>query len=130
MTILRGRVLVVDDKPGMRETLIDILTERGLDVAGAGNAADAYALVAQTTYDLVLLDLRMPEVSGWEILSELHARCPNMPIVLMSAWPGATTQRQAQRRGAQAILTKPLDIEALLCLTDRLLSEQRPEGRS
>jgi len=129
MMTMRGRVLVVDDKPGMRETLIDIFAEQGLEAAGAGNAADAYALVAQTTYDLVLLDLCMPEVSGWKALSELHTLCPDMPIVLMSAVPGATTQCQAQRRGAQAILTKPLDIETLLRLADKLLSEQRPEDR-
>src|SRR5262252_8326898 len=85
---LRGarRVLVVDDHPGFRRCARAFLTAEGFDVAGeAGDGASAVALAAELQPDLVVLDVQLPDIDGFEVSSRLLAHDPELAIVLVSS---------------------------------------------
>lgn len=118
-----ARVLVVDDHELMRETLIDILSMRGIEASGASNAADACAMIGTTEYDLVLLDLYLGEITGLEVLQDIRKAHPDLAVVMMSASPDEDARHHARQQGARAFLTKPMDPAELL----RLIKEMREE---
>ena len=78
----RGHILVVDDEPDIRESLEALLTGENYRVELASNAADGLKRLEQSTFDLVLLDLMMPDKSGMQVLEEIRARDQETPIFL------------------------------------------------
>jgi len=103
----RATVLVVDDDASIRETVSDVLQEEGYLVLCAENGKTALELLASAQPSLVLLDLMMPVMSGWEVLEELGARdeLAHIPIVVVSAMHAP---------GARMCLSKPVDLGHLL----------------
>lgn len=117
-------LLIVDDEPGMRDTLSDILEEFAFVVHQAENGMEALAKVQANRYDLVLMDMRMPQMDGAETLKRLRMITPDVPVVMMTAVAEAAALDQAFDQGAQAILYKPLDIAKLVCLVEKLLARE------
>jgi len=108
-----GSVLVVDDDKDIRESLTQILTEEGFDVVSACNGAEALREIARRTPDVVLLDLMMPVLTGWEVLATLrqshdHAR---LPIVVLSALA-------IEAEGCTDYIQKPIRLPKLLSLLE------------
>lgn len=120
-------LLVVDDEPGMRDTLSDILEEFAFAVHQAENGIEALAKVQANRYDLVLMDMRMPQMDGAETLRRLRMITPDVPVVMMTAVAEASALDQASDQGAQAILYKPLDIAKLVSLVEKLLHARHEE---
>lgn len=110
------RILVVDDQRHLRTTLADILREEGYSVETAANGEEAVVLCERTAYDVLLLDVRMPGTSGVDIFRYLQQHCPDLKVVLMSAYSLEESKQQALADGAMAFLTKPFDIQSLLHL--------------
>lgn len=113
-------VLVVEDDEGTREMLILVLTEEGYQVEAAVHGADALERIARRPPDLVILDARMPVMTGREVLEQLRARRPSLPVLLASA-----DLRQAaliQDDPNAAFLAKPFDLEQLLQMVSTLLA--------
>ncbi|MEM7405812.1 MAG: response regulator [Pseudomonadota bacterium] len=110
------RVLVADDDEGMRETLAEILTEEGHEVATASDAEEALALCRVNRFDVVLLDQRMPGRSGFEVLDDLRESSPATRIIMMSAYAVDELKRNALTRGVMAFVDKPLNLEMMLDL--------------
>lgn len=110
-------VLVVDDDASARTAMREILTDYGYAVAVADNGATAMALARETPPDLVISDVRMPHIDGFELASQLRARTGDedyIPIILVSAH-GETERRVAGLDvGADDFLTKPIDVDELL----------------
>ena len=115
-------ILVVDDDPAIRDVVADILEMSGYSVATAANGAEGLDKIRHDLPAVVLLDLMMPVMNGWEFLyaCRREAPCAAVPIVVMSAARDAS--RAVEDLGAQAFLAKPFELEAVL----RVLEELAP----
>jgi CheY-like chemotaxis protein len=100
-------VLIVDDSEEVREILMSVLTEEGHDVAVAENGRQALDRLARARPDVVLLDLMMPVLSGWQVLDQLRRRNDDLPVIVLTAFA------EASPSGATQTLRKPLAIEDL-----------------
>lgn len=106
------QLLLVDDEPGMLETLSDILTSAGYDVTAVNNGDAALEHLLRGGYDLVLMDVRMPGRDGVAVLHESGA--PPPPVVLMTAYALEERLREARAGGVHAVLQKPFAAPHLL----------------
>jgi len=106
--VQRGRrVLVVDDHPSFRKCARALLTSEGFDVVGeAEDGASALALAAELSPDLVLLDIQLPDISGFEVVSRLHEKDPELEIVLVSSRDGSAYGSSLGASGARGFITK------------------------
>lgn len=110
-----AEILVVDDELGIRTVLSEILMDAGYYVTTAANASEARDLVKSRTFDLVLLDIWMPEISGLDLLHEWKARrCLTFPVVIMSGHATIDAAKQALNEGAVDFLEKPISLKKLL----------------
>jgi len=118
-----GRVLVVEDDEGIREFVSMALADEGYDVAAAPHGAAALALVRQAQPNLILLDMRMPVMDGWEF-SRAYRQTPppHAPIIVLTAARDAADR--AEQIDADGYLAKPFDVDDLLDLVNRYT--QRP----
>ena len=105
-------ILVVDDDIAHR-TMLRILLEWEYEVSEADCGSMAIEKVQQTHYDLVLMDVRMPEIGGIEALDKIKALSPEIPILMMTAYSSNETASKAFEKGAYGYLTKPFDFENL-----------------
>ncbi|HSL20373.1 MAG TPA: sigma-54 dependent transcriptional regulator [Vicinamibacterales bacterium] len=117
-------ILVVDDEEAQRKVLSGFLRKRGFDVIQAGGATEALAQARERTLDLVLTDLRMPDRDGLELLAELRRINPEVPAIVMTAFGTVKTAVEAMKRGAADYLTKPIDLDELDLLIDRVLERR------
>jgi DNA-binding NtrC family response regulator len=123
----RGRILVIDDEPDIRESLEALLTHEGYRVEMANNGTDGLKRLEQSTYDLVLLDLMMPDKSGMQVLEEIRARDHETPVFLITAYGSIQVAVDALKRGASDYFSKPWDNDKLLIEIDRMISKGRLE---
>ncbi len=123
-----GRILVIDDEEDIRESLETLLTlEGGFEVHLAVNATDGLKKLERGFYDLVLLDLMMPDRSGMEVLAEVRQRDKETPIFLITAFGSIDVAIQALKAGANDYFSKPWDNEKLLIEISRMISKGRLE---
>ena len=103
----RPRLLVVDDHQMLRAALVDLLVQAGFEVVGeAADGADAVALAKQLEPDVILMDLRMPVLSGLDAAPLIREACPATQVVLLSAFESPALERQALEAGCFAYLVK------------------------
>ena len=117
------RILVVEDQADIQLTLRLALEVDGYEVVAAENAADALAALEQATPDLMLLDVTLPRVSGWDLLASIRRdeRFGALPIIILSALPGDQVRRRAAELGATDHLEKPFDVRTLERIVERAL---------
>ena len=108
------RVLLVEDEPALRRVIARNLTSRGLDVAEAGTVAEALDDLNAETPDLILLDINLPDRSGWDVLRDLQRRRIAVPTIVVSAV--RVSQSRLDEFRPMAYLPKPFPIDALLRL--------------
>lgn len=106
------KVLVVDDERGVRES-IRMLFKTSYEVSLACNGTEALAKLAEVQPDVVLLDLRMPDMSGIEVLQNIKAKDPHVEVILVTAYATVDTARKALRLGAFDYITKPFNPQEL-----------------
>jgi DNA-binding NtrC family response regulator len=117
-------ILVVDDEIGIRELLSEILNDEGHEIVLADNAAVARGLYAQKNFDLVLLDIWMPDMDGMSLLREwASAQLLHCPVVMMSGHASIDTALEAQNLGAASFLEKPITLHKLLSTVHKVLSK-------
>ncbi|HLZ68520.1 MAG TPA: response regulator transcription factor [Dehalococcoidia bacterium] len=110
-------VLVVDDDQEIRRFIQVALTDSGYEVQLAASGAEALRTLGSSRPDLILLDVRMPGVDGWQVLDALRSAAGEQtPVVVMTA--SFTGQDQALRSGAQGYLAKPFELSDLLACVD------------
>lgn len=109
-----GPILVVEDDEDVRDTMVHVLQAEGYDAVAAVDGQDALGhLQAGLEPCLILLDLMMPRMSGWQFIEHQDVRASRAPIVVVSAYSTAAEMRSA---GVAAYMRKPVDIDALLLL--------------
>jgi DNA-binding NtrC family response regulator len=123
----KGRVLVIDDEADIRESLETLLVLEGYAVDLAQNAAEGLRALDARAYDLVLLDLMMPDRSGMEVLREVRERDRETPIFLITAYGSVEAAVEALKSGANDYFSKPWDNEKLLIEIDRMIAGNRLE---
>ncbi len=118
-------LLVVEDKSAMQQMLEATLTGEGFDVDIAGNGKEAIEKVKNRRYDLVLTDLKLPDVDGIEVLSKVKEIDPEMSVIVMTAYGTVETAVEAMKIGAFDFITKPFDTDRLSMLVNRALENRR-----
>jgi GAF domain-containing protein/CheY-like chemotaxis protein len=108
------RCLVVDDEPPVREVLGDILESAGHSVVTLGDGAEAIALFAAEPFDLVVTDLAMPRVSGWQVARAVKQTAPHVPVFLVTGFGVELSPEERRTHGVDIVLVKPLQIQEIL----------------
>jgi len=118
-------ILVVDDKDSMRNMLTETLTDEGYRVDCAPDGRRALELVRNKSYDLVLTDLKMPDVDGLEVLGNVNAIDSDTAVIVMTAYGTIEDAVAAIKKGAYDFITKPFDTDHLCVLVNRALENRR-----
>ena len=119
-----GTILIADDDRLVRESLHDLLADFGWTIEEAGNGTDAIAVLSRMRCDLLLSDVDMPDMTGFQLLSwvtDPKRLSAKLPVVLMSARADDQLGLAAQRAGAVTLLSKPVELPAITTLVHQLL---------
>lgn len=127
--IITGKILIVDDDQAIRHTLARILQSAGLDATSAESGEQGLAFLEATRFDLVLMDIRMPSMSGLQVLDLIQTHFPGTPVVLFTAEPDLDSAVEALRHGATDYLLKPLKPEIVIERAQKILLSQYKERR-
>lgn len=120
-----AQILVVDDDESIRVAMARFLQRCGYGVASAGNGTDALFLVETNTFDAMICDVRMPGISGPELLPRVLARDPNLAVLMLSAVNDAPTAAQVLAGGAIDYLVKPIELRVLQDAVIRALARRQ-----
>jgi DNA-binding NarL/FixJ family response regulator len=123
---MTGQLVLVDDEPGLREAVQAYLEDSGFTVHTASNAREGWDSVQKVMPDLVITDVMMPQVNGYEFLKQLRddPRFQTLPVVFLTA-RGMTSDRiQGYEAGCDAYLPKPFDPDELVAIVTRLLQQR------
>jgi len=127
---VKGRILVVDDEADIREGLELLLTSEGYAAELAENGTDGLRKMEQHAYDLVLLDLMMPDLSGMEVIEQVRQRDRETPIFMITAYGSVEAAVSALKLGANDYFSKPWDNEKLIIEIGRMIAGRRLESEN
>lgn len=119
-----ARILVADDDPRLLKSLASLLEQQGYRVTSAPGGKDACTKLSTQTFDLAMLDLRMPELDGFEVMAHAAAVQPKCGIIVVSGESSFSAVSRALRRGAQDYIKKPFDPDELLTTLESALGKQ------
>jgi DNA-binding response OmpR family regulator len=125
-----ARILIVDDEKTIRQVLSEALQGHGFSILAVGSSAEALHALEQESFDLALLDLKLPgKVSGLDLLRDIHRRWPAIVIIMLTAYATIDSAVLALREGAYDYLTKPSRLPQILDSIERGLVIKREENR-
>ena len=116
----KNKILIAEDEEIMRITLKDVLSREGYQVTTADDGQEGLERFKQHDFDLVIADLRMPKLDGIQLLKEIKRLSPETAVIMITAYGTVETAVQAMRLGAHDYLTKPLLIEELLMMMEKV----------
>lgn len=125
----KARLLVVDDEPRLRAGLRELFNLMGYQVEEAASGREALQLLEGASYDLMVLDIRMPGMDGIEVMRCTRQICPDLPIVVLTAHASLESAIAAVKSDAVDYLHKPIDIEDLAATISRALQERAEQLR-
>jgi len=109
-----SKILVIDDQKSIRNTLKDILEYEKHTIVLAENGPEGLELFSAEKYDVILLDIKMPEMDGMEVLDKMMQSSPDIPVIMISGHGNIDTAVEAIKKGAYDFIEKPLDLNRLL----------------
>lgn len=119
------RILVIDDELPVLEIVSDMLRLKGHKVVAVADSLEALRLIEKEDFDLVLTDLGMPMLSGWQIAERAKDISPRIPVILFTGWGAQFEEDDLTRRGVDVVLSKPLSLEKLLVAVDHAVASYR-----
>lgn len=125
----RKRVLIVDDDPAIRELLGEYLTDQDVELVEAGSGLQTLDAVRRDALDLVLLDMRLPDINGLEVMRQIRDRGDDIPIIVVTADGRSSTTIEAMQLGAYDYLVKPLEPEQVQHCVRRLFEHRDLAGK-
>ncbi len=125
MNALKASILLVEDEENLLEALKLNLELEGYEVTCANNGAIALKKVEEEYYDLILLDVMLPEVDGFDVCETIRLNNIDTPILMLSARSGSADRVAGLKRGADDYLTKPFNLEELLLRVEKLIEKNR-----
>lgn len=125
--ISKPSILIVDDDESVRRTLALILEEKGYIVDTAESGEEAIRKSMENFYNLALIDIRLPDMDGTRLLTEMKETVPKMIKIIMTGYPTLENAIEAVNRGADGYILKPINIDDLLNKIEENLRKQREE---
>src|SRR6201993_1383189 len=122
-----GTVLIIDDEAGIRESLQTLLELEGYDVETAATGQQGLNRIGQRSFDLILLDLALPDRNGMEILADMQAQDPGLSVIMITAYGTVENAVKAMQSGAANFIQKPWDNEKLLADVRAAVARHRAE---
>lgn len=119
--IHRPRILVIDDEPRIREACTIVLSERGFDVNSASDGEHGLEMIRDAHFDIVLVDLMMPTISGFDVLSEVRNHHPDTVVIVITGYATLEHSIEAMKKGAFDFIPKPFTPDQLRAVVDKSL---------
>ncbi len=120
-----AKILIVDDEVNIRDALATLLAKSGYQVSTAANGEEAIRQMQETTFDLSMVDLKMPGMGGIELLRWMKEHCADSEVIVMTAYGSVETAVEAMKAGAYDYLSKPVDKERLPIAIEKALERRR-----
>ncbi|MGQ9624274.1 MAG: response regulator [Candidatus Bathycorpusculaceae bacterium] len=124
-----ARILIVDDDENIRKVLTTILEDEGYIVEAVENGKKAVEKTKKSFYNLALIDIRLPDMEGTELLTKMKDTTPKMRKIIITGYPTLQNAIEAVNRGADAYILKPFDMEKVLQTINDQLKKQEEEGQ-
>jgi DNA-binding NtrC family response regulator len=121
------RILVVDDDENIRKVVIAILEDEGYTVESVGTAKEAIEKSKRKFYNIALIDIRLPDMEGIELLTKIRDTTPRMRKVIVTGYPTLQNAVEAVNKGADAYIVKPFDVKKVLKTIEDQLNKQQAE---
>src|SRR5512136_1616574 len=116
---MKPAILVVDDDDAIRETLAEVLKKRRYETFSAGSGHEALGVIKKNIIDLVLLDMKLPDGDGLEILKTVKELDSDILVIIMTAYSDVQTAVQAMKAGAYHYINKPFELEELKLMIEK-----------
>ena len=128
MTVPEGspHILIVDDDEGISVTLSDILEINGYSVTIAMDASEALGKVEKGVFDLVLIDMKLPDMGGISLMKKIKGIDPDICCIMITGYESSQAETEAFQAGAYSYLTKPFEMDSLLSTLKQAIALQRP----
>jgi len=132
LTFPAMKILVVEDNDHLRETLVEALTEEGYVVDASEDGEDGLHMAVECHYDLVILDVMLPEKNGWEVLEALrnHPTCKSLPVIMLTARDSTEDRVKGLDLGADDYLIKPFKLMELFARIRSIMRRSHSEVKS
>ncbi len=121
------RILIVDDNEDNRDVLARRLQRRGFDIATANGGREAVKQASDDAPDLILMDMNMPELDGWQATGQIRANGISVPIIALTAHAMQGDRERAIEAGCTDYHTKPVELDKLMELIEKLLTNSAEE---
>ena len=120
----KNSILVVDDEDALRTVLSSELESEGYSVGTAGDGDEAISVLQGKSFDLVLLDIKMPRVDGFEVLRFIKERFPATKVIMLTGFADLKNAIESKKLGAEDFVSKPYDLVDLLTTIERVLTSE------
>ena len=118
----KNRILVVDDEAALRTVLSSELHTEGYMVSTASDGDEAIDLLQSHSYDLILLDIKMPRVDGFQVLRYVKEKIPHIKVIMLTGFADLKNAIESKKLGAEDFISKPYDLVDLLATIERVLA--------
>src|SRR5512136_1171346 len=116
---MRPSILIVDDDEVMQETLADVLTKKGYEIFSVGSGNEALSMIKKIVIDLILLDMRLPDLDGLEVLKRIKELDTEILVIMMTAYSDVQSAVSAMKSGAYHYINKPFELDELKLLIEK-----------
>ena len=124
-----NRILIVDDDDTIRSTMKAILEDEGYEVDLAASGKEGVQKAKETSYNIALLDIRLPDMEGVELLGRMKDSIPRMRKIMVTGFPSLQNAVEAVNKSADAYLIKPVDVDKLLATVKEQLQKQEEDKK-
>lgn len=121
---MKGKILIVDDQKGVRRLLEELFKKEGWDVEVASDGKEAIGMVEERLPDIILMDVKMPNMNGLEASQAILQAHNHVPIIMMTAYGEIEVVKKALEAGVKKCIIKPFDIIVLRDMVNNLINEQ------
>lgn len=118
----KNRILVVDDEDALRTVLTGELEGEGYQVRSAADGQEAITILTSAEFDLILLDIKMPNVDGFEVLKFVKEKHPSTKVIMLTGFADLKNAIESKKLGAEDFVSKPYDLVDLLTTVERVLT--------
>ncbi|NOY65197.1 MAG: sigma-54-dependent Fis family transcriptional regulator [Nitrospirae bacterium] len=122
---MKGRVLVIDDEAIVRVSCERVLRPEGFEVVVTSRGDEAIELLEKEPYDVVLTDLKMPDMDGLEVLKIIKERWPDIQVIIITGYGTISTAVQAIKMGAYEYIEKPFTPQDILQVVEKVIKEKK-----
>lgn len=122
---MKGKILVIDDEELVCKSLSNLLKAHGYEVNSSLDAREGLSLVEKEDYDVILLDLVIPEIDGLSVLKRIKGIDEQAVVIIITGYPTVSSIEEATKRGAFDYVVKPIDISKMTALIEKAVSHRR-----